>query len=58
MIAAPPPVYPWPIGVGPRYHPTAYSAQVAARRPIGVLRCTKGGASFAVHVELLRDGRS
>lgn len=43
MIATPPPVYPWPIGAGPRYHPTA---------PGGSAHCTSGGRSFAVHVEL------
>ncbi len=52
MIVAPPPVHPWPIGVGPRYHPTAYNAAVAAGRPIGRLRCTSDGAGFAVHIEL------
>ena len=52
MIAGPPPVYPWPIGVGPRYHPTAYNATVAAGRSVGTLRCAKTGPSFAVHVEL------
>jgi hypothetical protein len=51
MIAAPPAVYPWPIGVGPRYHPTAANAAVLAGAPIGRLRCV-GGARFAVHVEL------
>jgi len=57
VIAAPPPVYPWPIGVGPRYHPTAYNATVAAGRPVGSLRCTSSGASFAVHVELFARRR-
>lgn len=57
MIAAPPPVYPWPIGVGPRYHPTAHNATVGAGRPVGALRCTSGGASFAVHVELFARRR-
>lgn len=52
MIVSPPPVYPWPIGVGPRYHPTAYNATVAAGHPVGTLRCSNGGGSFAVHVEL------
>jgi hypothetical protein len=51
MIAAPPAVYPWPIGVGPRYHPTAANAAVLAGQPLGRLRCV-GGARFAVHVEL------
>lgn len=52
MIAAPPAVHPWPIGVGPRYHPAASNAAVAAGKPIGSLRCTSGGRQFAVHVEL------
>ena len=51
MISAPPAVYPWPIGVGPRYHPPAANATVLAGTPIGRLRCVKG-ARFAVHVEL------
>lgn len=51
MIAAPPPVYPWPIGVGAAYHPTA---QGHASR---TLRCTKTGATFAVHVELFAKRR-
>lgn len=57
MIASPPPVYPWPIGVGARYHPTAYNASVAAGRPVGRLRCQSGGTSFAVHVELFARRR-
>jgi hypothetical protein len=52
VIAGPGPVYPWPIGAGPRYHPTAANAAVTAGRPIGQLLCTKGGSTFAVHVEL------
>ncbi len=43
MIATPPPVYPWPIGVGPRYHPVARGA---------IAHCTSGGRSFQVHIEL------
>ncbi len=57
MIVSPPPVYPWPIGVGPRYHPTAYNAAVSSGRPVGVLRCTSGGPSFAVHIELFAQRR-
>lgn len=57
MIASPPPVYPWPIGVGPRYHPTAYNATVAAGHPVGALRCSNGGGSFAVHIELFAQRR-
>ena len=55
MIAgAPPPVYPWPIGVGPRYHPSAANAAVAAGRPIGGLTCANG-RRFAVHLELFAN---
>jgi hypothetical protein len=57
VIASPPPVYPWPIGVGPRYHPTAHNAAVSAGRPVGRLLCTSGGASFAVHLELFAGRR-
>lgn len=52
MIAAPPAVYPWPIGAGSSYHPAAASAAVIARHPIGGLRCTSGGRRFLVHLEL------
>jgi hypothetical protein len=51
MIAAPPAVYPWPIGAGPRYHPTAANSAVLAGAPVGRLRCTDA-SRFAVHVEL------
>jgi hypothetical protein len=57
VIAAPGPVHPWPIGVGPRYHPTAASASVAAGHPIGRLHCTSGGRTFAVHLELFAKRR-
>jgi hypothetical protein len=52
VIASPPPVYPWPIGVGPRYHPTALTRATAAGAPIGSLRCGSPGREFAIHVEL------
>lgn len=52
MIAAtPPPVYPWPIGAGPRYRPSAANAAVAAGRPLGRLTCGNR-RTFQVHVEL------
>jgi hypothetical protein len=57
VIGSPPPVYPWPIGVGPRYHPTAYNAVVSSGLPVGVLRCSSGGVSFAVHIELFAQRR-
>jgi hypothetical protein len=56
MIAAPPPVYPWPIGAGERYHPRAANQAVLDGRPIGRLRCS-GGRRFAVHVELFANRR-
>jgi hypothetical protein len=54
VIATPPPVYPWPIGVGAAYHPTAQQRDGDA---IGSFRCTKTGATFAVHVELFAERR-
>ena len=57
MIADPGPVYPWPIGAGVRYHPAAGNADVEAGRPIGRLRCTKSGSTFAVHLELFARRR-
>ena len=50
MIAAPPPVYPWPIGMGPRYHPTA-------NRPGAELRCGPRGTRYRVHLELFANRR-
>jgi hypothetical protein len=54
MIAAPPPVYPWPIGVGAAYHPAARQRDGGA---VGTLRCGTTGATFAVHVELFARRR-
>jgi hypothetical protein len=54
MIASPPPVYPWPIGVGAAYHP---AVQPRDGKSIGSLRCTTTGATFAVHVELFAKRR-
>jgi len=48
---APPPVYPWPIGAGPRYQPPAANPDVLDRRTVGGMRC-RNGARFSVHVEL------
>lgn len=48
ILGTPPPVYPWPIGVGPRYQPTA--------RPAAELTCASG-RRFAVHVELFANRR-
>ena len=52
MIAAPPPVHPWPIGVGPRFHPAALHDRAVAGAPIGSLRCGPPGRELVVHVEL------
>jgi hypothetical protein len=53
ILTGPPPVYPWPIGAGPRYHP---SALVRDGAPVGALRCASG-RTFAVHVELFAHRR-
>ncbi len=55
ILATPPPVHPWPIGVGPQYQPSAYNPRVAAGAPAGGMRCVSGGRSFAVHVELFAN---
>lgn len=54
MIASPGPIYPWPIGPGPRYQPAAANAAVRAGRPVGELRCANG-RRFAVHLELFAN---
>jgi hypothetical protein len=57
VIADVPPVYPWPIGPGPRYRPAATSPAVIAGRPVGRMQCRSGGRHFAVHVELFANRR-
>ena len=54
IFGTPPPVYPWPIGVGPRYHPTAANAAVRAGKPVDGMTCANG-RRFAVHLELFAD---
>jgi hypothetical protein len=49
--ALPPSVHPWPIGVGPRYHPTAANVRVLRGEQFGRYRCSNG-STFDVHVEL------
>jgi hypothetical protein len=56
VISAPPPVHPWPIGVGPRYQPSAANPRVLAGAPVGGLRCADG-RRFAVHIELFAHRR-
>jgi hypothetical protein len=49
LAALPPSVHPWPIGVGPRYHPPA---PVRDGKPIGSLRCAQARVQSVAHVEL------
>jgi hypothetical protein len=56
VIAAPGPIYPWPIGPGPRYQPAAANPVVHAGKPVGELRCANG-RRFAVHLELFANRR-
>jgi hypothetical protein len=51
IAATPPPVYPWPIGAGPRYQPPAANPAVLDGRRVAGMRCADG-RRFAVHVEL------
>jgi hypothetical protein len=54
VLAAPPPLHPWPIGVGPRYRPAAL---VRAGEPVAGLTCGHGGRRFRVHLELFAHRR-
>ena len=56
MIASPPPVYPWPIGVGPRYHPAPANPHVRRGETFGRFRCGNG-RSFDVHLEVFARRR-
>ena len=54
----PPSVYPWPIGAGPRYHPSAAGAKVLSGAPIGPLRCARRSvARYGVHLEVFARRR-
>ena len=54
----PPSVYPWPIGVGPSYHPLAAPEKVLAGRPVGRLRCERESSPrFGVHLEIFAHRR-
>jgi hypothetical protein len=57
VIADPGPVYPWPIGAGARYHPTAANPAAASGQRIGRMQCTSGDRTFAVHLELFARRR-
>ncbi len=54
MLASPPPVYPWPIGAGPRYQPPAANVAVLAGHTVDGMRCANG-RRFAVHLELFAN---
>jgi hypothetical protein len=57
LAALPPWVHPWPIGVGPRYHPAPAGAAVRAGRALGSLHCAARSARFVVHVEVFARRR-
>jgi hypothetical protein len=57
LVALPPSVYPWPIGVGPRYHPAAAPPAVRAARPVGKHLCGPVSTRFNVHLELFANRR-
>jgi hypothetical protein len=54
LAGLPPSVHPWPIGVGPRYHPVAPARD---GEPVGALRCSSAPAQSAAHVELFAARR-
>jgi hypothetical protein len=54
ILGTPPWLHPWPIGVGPRYQPTAANRAVLTEKPVGPLQCASG-RTFAVHVELFAN---
>jgi hypothetical protein len=56
VIALPPAVHPWPIGVGARYHPAPANAKVVRGESFGRFRC-RSGRTFDVHVELFAHRR-
>jgi hypothetical protein len=53
----PPSVHPWPIGVGPRYHPPAAPAAVRAGRPVGWQICSFYRHVDAAHLEVFASRR-
>jgi hypothetical protein len=57
FLAAPNPV-PTPIGAGRLHRPPAANVAVRRGAPVGMLRCTRGGARFGVHLELFAHGRA
>jgi hypothetical protein len=57
VVSLPPSIYPWPIGVGARYHPRAASAAVRAGRPVAGMQCGGRRVRSAVHVEVFAHRR-
>jgi hypothetical protein len=57
VSALPPSVHPWPIGVGPRYHPSPAPAAVRAGEPVQRLLCGAYRVRFAAHVEVFASRR-
>jgi hypothetical protein len=57
LASLPPSIYPWPIGTGARYHPTAASAVVRAGRPVAGMECGARRVRSAVHVEVFAHRR-
>jgi len=54
--SSPGPIYPWPIGPGPRYQPQAANVRVREGKPVDGFSCANG-RRFAVHVELFANRR-
>ncbi|HEV2592357.1 MAG TPA: hypothetical protein VGU02_10740 [Gaiellaceae bacterium] len=54
LAGLPPSVHPWPVGVGPRYHPTA---PVRDGKPVGALLCGAYRVRFDAHVEIFASRR-
>jgi hypothetical protein len=51
-------VVPTPVGVGPRFHPTATSASVETMRPVGRFRCSASiPQKTRAHIELFAQRR-
>jgi hypothetical protein len=53
-----PSVKPWPVGLGPQYHPAAQTQAVGAGRAVDELRCRQTGKTFRVHVELFANRKA
>jgi hypothetical protein len=54
LAVVPPWLHPWPIGAGPRFHP---SAPMRSGEQVGRFQCGHASARYAVHVELFAHRR-